>query len=215
MSQFLSPSSPRPPASPRLSRSARLALTTALLLALVACTVSSVMLLELQRARARATAGLDHLLTSLEALCVPGAPPLIVPIVHTLPFKGEVQLTEKLVMPFKDNLKLPKGLTVPFKGNVPINTQVRVPVLPHGPAVNVPINTVVPIETQISLPAGLLIPVDTQLALPAGLAIRIAADIVLDQPVLVPIEVCRPESPVQQVLAKAIQQVREARDNLR
>jgi len=27
--------------------------------------------------------------------------------------------------------------------------------------------------------------------------------------------VCRPESPVQQVLAKAIQQVREARDHLR
>ena len=56
---------------------------------------------------------------------------------------------------------------------------------------------------------------DTQLALPAGWAIRIAADIVLDQPVLVPIEVCHPESPVQQVLVQAIQQVREARDNLR
>ena len=215
MSYSLSSSSPLPPVSPRLSRGARLALTTALLLALVACTVSSVVLLELQRARVRATAGLDHLLTHLEALCVPGAPPLIVPLAQTLPFKGEVHLTEQLVMPFKDTLKLSKGLTVPFKGNIPINTQVRVPLLPHGPAVNVPINTTVPVETQISLPAGLLIPVDTHLALPAGLAIRLAADIVLDQPFLVPIEVCRPESPVQQVLAKAIQQVREARDNLR
>lgn len=186
-----------------------------MLLALVACTLSSVLLLELQRARARATAEMDHLLTTLEALCVPGAPPLSVPIVETLPFKGEMRLTEKLVMPFKDNLKMPKGLTVPFKGNVPINTQVRVPLFPHGPAVQVPINTVVPVETHISLPAGLLIPVDTHLALPAGLAIRIAADVVLEQPVLVPIEVCRPGSPVQHVLEKAIQQVREARDNLR
>jgi hypothetical protein len=198
-----------------LSRGARLALTAALLLALAACTVNSVVLLELQRAHARATAGLDHLLTTLESLCAPGAPPLIVPIAHTLPFKGEVRLTDKLVIPFKDTLKLPKGLIVPFKGNVPINTQVRVPLFPHGPAVHVPINTAVPVETQISLPAGLLIPVDTHLALPAGLAIRIAADIVLEQPLPVPLEVCRPESPVQHVLAQAIQQVREARDNLR
>ena len=186
-----------------------------MLLALAACTLSSVVFLELQRARTRATAEMDHLLTTLEALCAPGAPPLIVPIAATLPFKGEVLLREKLVMPFKDTLKMPKGLTIPFKGNVPLNTQVRVPVFPHGPAVHVPINTVVPIETQIPLPAGLLIPVDTQLALPAGLAIRIAADLVPDQPVLVPIEMCRPESLGQHVLAKAIQQVREARDNLR
>ena len=215
MSQSLSPSSPLPSASPRLSRGARLALTAAILLALAAGTLSSVVLFELQRARTRATAGMDHMLTTLEALCVPGAPPLIVPIAHTLPFKGEVHLTEKLVMPFKDTLKLPKGLTVPFKGTVPINTQVRVPLFPHGPAVNVPINTTVPVETQISLPAGLLIPVDTHISLPAGLAIRIAADIVLDQPFPVPIDVCRPESPVKQVLEKAIQQVREARDTLR
>jgi hypothetical protein len=198
-----------------LSRGARLALTAAILLALAAGTLSSVVLFELQRARTRATAGMDHLLTTLEALCVPGAPPLIVPIAHTLPFKGEVRLTEKLVMPFKDTLKMPKELTVPFKGTVPINTQVRVPLFPHGPAVNVPINTTVPVETQISLPAGLIIPVDTHIALPAGLAIRIAADIVLAQPVSVPIEVCRPESPMKQVLEKAIQQVREVRDTLR
>ena len=186
-----------------------------MLLALAAGTLSSVLLFELQRARTRATAGMDHMLTTLEALCVPGVPPLIVPIAQTLPFKGEVRLTEKLVIPFKDNLKMPKGLTVPFKGTVPINTQVRVPVFPHGPAVNVPINTTVPVETQISLPAGLLIPVDTHISLPAGLAIRIAADIVLAQPFPVPIDVCRPESPVKQVLEKAIQQVREARDTLR
>ena len=186
-----------------------------MLLALAACTLSSVLLLELHRTRARATAGMDHLLTTLEALCGPGAPSLIVPIAHPLPFKGEVHLTEKLEIPFKDTLKMPKGLTVPFKGTVPINTQVRVPLFPQGPAVNVPINTAVPVETQISLPAGLLIPVDTHLSLPAGLAIRLAANIVLAQPVPVPIEVCRPESPVKQVLEKAIQQVREARDTLR
>jgi hypothetical protein len=177
--------------------------------------LSSVVFLELQRARARATAVMDRLLTTLEALCAPGASPLIVPIAATLPFKGEVLLREKLVIPFKDTLQIPKGLTIPFKGTVPINTQVRVPLFPHGPAVNVPLNTTVPVETQISLPAGLLIPVDTHLALPAGLTIRLAVDIGLDQPVPVPFEVCRPESLVQQVLAKAIQQVREARDSLR
>jgi hypothetical protein len=28
---------------------------------------------------------------------------------QTIPFKGEVLLTEKLVIPFKDTIKIPKG----------------------------------------------------------------------------------------------------------
>ena len=209
MSQPLSPSAHAPPASTRLSSGARLALTAAMLLALAACTLSSVLLIELLRTRARAAAGIAHVLTQLEATCAPGAPPLMVPLAQTIPFKGKVLLTEKLVIPFKDNIKMPKELTVPFKGNVPINAKVRVPLFQHGPAVDVPINTVVPVETQIPLPEGLSIPVDTHVSLPAGLAIPIAADMTLDQHF--PLDVCRPESPVKQALETAIQQLREAR----
>jgi hypothetical protein len=83
---------------------------------------------------------MDHVLAQLEAMCAPGAPPLMFPMAQTLPFKGEVRLTEKLLMPSKDTIKMPPGLTAPFQGNVPINTQVRVPLFPHGPTVDVPIN---------------------------------------------------------------------------
>jgi len=213
MSQALSHAAPLPPASPRLSSGARLALTASILLALAACTMSSVLLIELRRTRARATAGMDHVLAQLEATCAPGAPPLMFPMAQTIPFKGEVLLTEKLVIPFKDTIKMPKGLTVPFQGNVPINTQVRVPLFPHGPAVDVPIHTVVPVETQITLPAGVLISVDTRVTLAAGLAIPLAADMTIDQNF--PLGVCRPESPVKHTLETAIQQLREARGKVR
>ena len=152
---------------------------------------------------------MDHVLAQLEATCAPGAPPLMFPMAQTLPFKGEVRLTEKLLMPFKDTIKIPPGLTVPFQGNVPINTKVRVPLFQHGPTVDVPINTVVRVETQLTLPAGILMPVDTRVSLPAGLAMPMAADLAIDQNF--PIDVCRPESPVQHALETAIQQLREAR----
>src|SRR4029453_4309309 len=54
MSQPLSHAAHLPPASTRLSSGARLALTAAILLALAACTMSSVFLVELLRARAPA-----------------------------------------------------------------------------------------------------------------------------------------------------------------
>jgi hypothetical protein len=184
-----------------------------MLLALAACIMSTVVLSALLRAHARAATGIDHLLAQLEAMCAPDAPPLMVPIAHTIHFTGRVLLTEKLVIPFRDDIKMPKGLTVPFKGEVPINAKVRVPLFPHGPAVDVPINTVVPVETQITLPEGIPIPIDTRVSLPAGLALPIAADIAIDQHV--PIEVCRPESPVKQAIETAIQQLREVRGKVR
>jgi hypothetical protein len=196
-----------------LSRGARLALTAALLLALVACIMSSVVLTALSRSHARAAAGIDHVLAQLEALCAPNAPLLLVPIAHTIPFKGRVRLTEKLVIPVKDDIKMPKGLTVPFKAEVPIKAKVRVPLFPHGPAVDLPINTVVPIETHITLPERLPIPVDTRVALPAGLVLPIVADLAIDQHV--PIEVCRPESPVKHAIETAIQQLRAVRGTVR
>jgi len=101
MSQSLSHAAHLPPASTRLSSGARLALTAAIFLALAACTMSSVLLIELLRTRARASAGMDYVLAQLEATCAPGAPPLMFPMTQTIPFKGEVLLTEKLVIPFK------------------------------------------------------------------------------------------------------------------
>ena len=213
MSQLLSHAAHVPPASTRLSSGARLALTAAILLALAACTISSVLLIELLRTRARASAGMDYVLAQLEATCAPGAPPLMFPMTQTIPFKGEVLLTEKLVIPFKDNIKIPQGLTVPFQGNVPINTKVRVPLFQHGPTVDVPINTIVRVETQITLPAPILIPVDTHVSLPAGLAISMAADMAINQNF--PIDVCRPDSPVKPAIETAIQQLREARGKVR
>jgi hypothetical protein len=213
MSQSLSHAAHLPPASTRLSSGARLALTAAILLALAACTMSSVLLIELLRTRARATAGMDHVLAQLEATCAPSAPPLMFPMAQTIPFKGEVRLTDKLVIPFKDTIKMPQGLTVPFQGNVPINTKVRVPLFQHGPTVDVPINTVVRVETQLTLPAGILIPVGTRVSLPAGLVIPMAADMAIDQNF--PIDVCRPDSPVKHAIETAIQQLREARGKVR
>ena len=109
MSQSLSHAAHLPPASTRLSSGARLALTAAIFLALAACTMSSVLLIELLRTRARASAGMDYVLAQLEATCAPGAPPLMFPMTQTIPFK--------------DTIKIPPGLTVPFQGNVPINTK--------------------------------------------------------------------------------------------
>ena len=213
MSQSLSHAAPLPPASTRLSSGARLALTAAILLALAACIMSSVLLIELLRTRAQATTVMDHVLAQLEATCAPGTPPLMFPMTQTIPFKGEVLLTEKLVIPFKDTIKIPKGLTIPFQGNVPINTTVRVPLFQHGPTVDVPLNTVVRVETQITLPAAILIPVDTHVALPAGLAISMATDMAINQNF--PIDVCRPDSPVKPAIETAIQQLREARGKVR
>ena len=199
MSQSLSHAAHLPPASTRLSSGARLALTAAILLALAACTMSSVLLIELLRTRARASAGMDYVLAQLEATCAPGAPPLMFPMTQTIPFK--------------DTIKIPPGLTVPFQGNVPINTKVQVPLVPHGPTVDVPLNTVVRVDIHITLPAGILLPVDTRVSLPAGLAIPMAADMAIDQNF--PIDVCRPDSPVKQAIETAIQQLREARGKVR
>ena len=211
MSQSLSHAAHLPPASTRLSSGARLALTAAILLALAACTMSSVLLVELLRTRAQATAVMDHVLAQLEATCAPGAPPLMFPMTQTIPFKGEVSLDRKAGDSLQGHHQNPQRAHDPFQGNVPLNTTVRVPLFPHGPTVDVPPATVVRVETQITLPAAILIPVDTYLCQPAWPSPwRLTWRSTRIFPMM-----CRPDSPVKPAIETAIQQLREARGTVR
>ena len=92
MNQSLSHAAHLPPASTRLSSGARLALTATIFLALATRTMSSVLLIDLLRTCAQATAGMDYVLAQLEATYAPGAQPLMFPMTQTIPFKGLVQL---------------------------------------------------------------------------------------------------------------------------
>ncbi len=198
------------PASPSLSRSARLTLTVALLLALMACALSSIACLALWQARAHLVSGADVLLAYLDDLCTPGAPPWRLPIQQSLHVQGHATLTGALTVPVKDHLSLPPGLTVPFKGNIPIKTTLQMQLFRSGPAIDVPINMIVPVATQVTLPHSVMIPIDIRVSVPAGLTMPMEADVSIHQDV--PLEVCPPAGPMRQVIETTKRQVRAARD---
>lgn len=138
---------PRPLSIPAHTRS--LTALLALLIAGVSLALNLIVITKLLQVRNQVDGVFTSVITRLEAVCDPGATPLVFPISQTIRFQG--------------NIPMPQGLVIPFKGNIPFRTTIRVETFPGGPVINVPINTVVPVDTQVPIPGNIVIPVDTSI----------------------------------------------------